>query len=177
MTKVSLSSPWALFYKQIKAFFGKDPEIRVLYNEDGPEIKLYVASAAKAAGLAALLPATRLFGNVILKLTVVPPNDAEPLPEYPDGTPGIAQALQDALEGNPIVGDFHEIDAMGWHAYYILFIKEVVQYFCDNMGDWNGCISTLYQDLAKEIFPSLNGFFFCTAIDGAPLGKPLGEWP
>lgn len=177
MTKVSLSSPWTTFYKQIKAFFGKDPDIRVVYDEDGPEIKLYVASAEKAAGLAALLPATRLFGNIILKLTVVPPNNAEPLPIYHDSASGIAQALKDALKGNPAVNDFQEIDAMGWHAYYVLFAREVVQFFNDNMADWNGCTSTLYQDLAKEIFPALNGFYFCTAIDGAPLGKPLGEWP
>ena len=35
---------------------------------------------------------------------------------------------------------------------YVVFEKEVVQYWNDNLGDINGLRSTLYQDLAKEIF-------------------------
>ena len=45
---------------------------------------------------------------------------------------------------------------------FVIFKKEVVQYFTDDIGDYHGICSTLYQDLAKEIFGSIDGVFFCT---------------
>lgn len=50
---------------------------------------------------------------------------------------------------------------------YVVFEKEVVQYWNDNLADYNGLTSTLYQDLAKEIFEdaNLDGVYFCTDED------------
>lgn len=43
-----------------------------------------------------------------------------------------------------------------------LLLKEVVQYFNDNIGDINGNCSTLYEIIARDIFPNVNGIYFCT---------------
>ena len=50
---------------------------------------------------------------------------------------------------------------------YVVFVKEVVQYFNDDLGDANGVCSTLYQDIAKRLFTSTEGVFFCTNTNGS----------
>jgi len=45
---------------------------------------------------------------------------------------------------------------------YVVFRNEVVQFFNDEMGDPNGLKSTLYQDIAKDVFADKDGIFFCT---------------
>ena len=47
---------------------------------------------------------------------------------------------------------------------YVIFKKEVVQYFNDNLGDYNGICSTLYQELAKNVLKPQPGIFFCTSV-------------
>jgi len=47
---------------------------------------------------------------------------------------------------------------------YVLFKNKVVQYFIDNIGDYNGMKSTLYEDIARDIFEDVDGVFFCTAL-------------
>ena len=74
---------------------------------------------------------------------------------------------------------------------YVIFKNCVVQFFNDNLNDAHGVISTLYQDIAAELFAdylerSKRGVHFNTDVeDGVAfkadvqkkLGKPLGEWP
>ena len=58
---------------------------------------------------------------------------------------------------------------------YVVFEKEVVQYFNDDLGDPHGNRSTLYQELAKEVFPEHDGVLYCTDVEED--GKTSGEWP
>jgi len=176
MAKVNLSAPWTTCYRQFQAFFKYDPEVKVMYNSNGPELKLLVEDPVKADALTQLLEPSRTFGNVTLKITVVPANKAadEVLPELASDIALVTAALNK----NPIVSQIKDISS----AYisnpwcYVAFKKEVVQFFNDNLSDMNGLTSTLYQDIANEIFPRHAGVFFCTAT-GNGLGAPLGEWP
>lgn len=64
---------------------------------------------------------------------------------------------------------------------YVVFKNCVVQFFNDNLNDPHGIVSTLYQDIAAEIFadmpfPQDGGICFCTDTEHK-LGAPLGEWP
>ena len=43
-----------------------------------------------------------------------------------------------------------------------VFAKEVVQYWNDSLSDPYGKVSTLYQDIAKDIFEDTDGVMFCT---------------
>ena len=47
---------------------------------------------------------------------------------------------------------------------YVVFVNEVVQYFNDNLYDINGVCSTLYQEIAKEVFKESNSVHFCTDV-------------
>jgi hypothetical protein len=64
-------------------------------------------------------------------------------------------------------------------ATYVVFKNCVVQFFNDNLNDCHGIISTLYQDIAAEIFEDadLHNVYYNTDVERGQLGMPLGEWP
>ena len=70
-------------------------------------------------------------------------------------------------------------DVWFFSSTYVVFKNCVVQFFADNLNDCHGVISTLYQDIAAEIFEEadLHGVYYNTDIEVGKLGKPLGEWP
>lgn len=103
-----------------------------------------------------------------MRITVIPAND----------NISKTDLFKAAFAGNPAVSYIESVDAYGQNFNYVVFEKEVVQYFNDNMGDLHGVESTLYQDIAKEVFEDYSGIFFCTDIeDSLSFGTPLGEWP
>ena len=74
MSKLKLASPWTTCFRQFKAFFQKDPEIRVVFNEDEPAINVYVEKQDKADALTYLIPSAKQFGNVTLRINIIPAN-------------------------------------------------------------------------------------------------------
>lgn len=166
--KMKLSPPWLTFYHELEQLFGQDEEIKLVFEESTYDIKLYVDDTDKANALAILLPVERQFGNITVKITVYPPNIAESDP---------LTLFEKAFDGNPILkgtacaeGPFSGIE-------YIVFENKVVQFFDDNLADAHGVKSTLYQDIAKDVFRDFDSIFFCTDLAYEGLGVPLGEWP
>ena len=72
MARMKLSPPWCQRYSQIAALFKYDPAVHVIFDEDNYEVKLYVDDDDKAAALTILLPEEYEFGNIKLKIQVVP---------------------------------------------------------------------------------------------------------
>lgn len=165
---MKISSPWVNYYREVQALFGKDPEIKVVYDENENEVKLYVENARKADALTRLLPSEKVFGNVTLKITVVPANDLDE---------SKVVAFEEAFAGNPVLKYVWHADTVMGAFNYAVFKNEVVQYFNDDMSDINGNRSTLYQEIAKDVIGEEPGLFFCTEAANAQLSKPLGEWP
>ena len=154
MSKLNLSAPWVIFYKEIEALFRQDPEVKVEFDENTNAIRLYVDSGEKAEALARLLPAERTFGNVTVSVTVVPSNKlkADRL--------GLFQA---AFKGNPAFAYAKTVEGtLGLSLSFVVFKREVVQFFTDNLKDVAGNRSTLYQELAADVFGEEAGGFFCT---------------
>ena len=147
-------SPWAVYAHQIDAFFKKDDDVTVVYDNDIPKVSLYVRDEKKANALMRLLPPTKNFGNIDLKIIVIPANKLI----------SNVELFADALEGNEAFSRIVTVEDafMSNPINYVLFEKEVVQYPTDDLGDANGLRSTLYQDMAKELFGEHNGIFFCT---------------
>lgn len=158
MENLKLSSPWILFYREIEALFKEDPAIKVEYNEDTQTIKLFVEGEEKADALTQLLPAERTFGNITVKVTVIPANL---------GNASTLQLFQKAFEGNAAFAFTYASDGI-FSANYVVFKGKVVQYPSDDIGSLNGLTSALYQDIAKDIFgQDTPGLYFCT--------EPMGE--
>ena len=67
------------------------------------------------------------------------------------------------FEGNPAVKEFKSVQFGPEEVLYVIFQKEVVQFFTDDLTDIYGLCSTLYQDIAKDVFENVGGVFFCTS--------------
>lgn len=170
MDKIKMVSPWVEYYRKVEAFFEHDPSVTVVFDDEAKNLKLLVKGAAKADALSQLLPTEVTFGNVVMTISVIPANDKQ----------SKVDLFRDALSGNEALVTIADITGVFANPIsYVIFEKEVVQYWNDDLGDAHGIRSTLYQDLAKEIFGEDNeGVFFCTDVDyDGAVGKPLGEWP
>lgn len=156
MSKLGLSSPWVNFYKELEALFAKDPEVKVVYDEEKNDVKLYVDNLAKADALAQLLPVERTFGNITITVTVIPANK--------EGASKI-QLFRTAFEGNGAFNYTASAEGIFTNPiHYVVFANEVVQYFNDDLSDAHGVRSTLYQDIAEDVFENHESVYFCTNV-------------
>lgn len=173
MAKLNLSSPWEVYYKKLATFFTEDPTIHIVYDDIEQEIKIYVENSEKAVALTKLLPCKKEFGNVELKITVVPANIN--MIKATNNCNVTIDDILDTFNENKAVDDIRIVSGvLSNPLIYIIFTKEVIQYFTDDLGDYHGICSTLYQDLAKELFVEVPGIFYCTNITTSSLRK---TWP
>lgn len=156
---ITVVSPWVNYYREIEALFGKDPDIKIQFNNNERCIKMFVCGIDKYNALTQLLPEEKVFGNVTLKIEIIPANNL---------TQSMIDLFRKAFNGNPVVTDIISIsrDEIGTtnDFNYIVFKKEVVQYHDDSLSDPHGNHSTLYQIIAEDIFENHDGIYFCTDI-------------
>ena len=176
--RLKFAPPWVTFANKVKAMFGDDPDTTVVYENAVPKVIVTVNGTNKAAAIAALLPTEKKIGNVTLYVEVTT-RDGSPLGEV--SVPAEkAELFETAFKNNPAFSFTRCVD----YAFitnkitYVVFANRVVQFFNDNLNDNFGNISTLYQEIAKDIFdPDItNGVFYSTDI-AKGFTMPLGEWP
>ena len=156
MEKVKLSPPWISFFREVEALFEEDPEIVIRYVEEPLTIKLYVNNEAKADALTQLLPTEKNFGGVTVYIQVIPADT--------DRKPNKAELFKAAYAGNPIFEEMIDVEGVFvYPIHYCVLEKKVVQYWNDNLADPNGNVSTLYQDIAKDVFGDTDSVIFCTS--------------
>ena len=169
MAQLQLSAPWILLYRKIDAMFKLDNDIKVIFEDldAAKKIKIYVEDPNKADALKKILIPEVQFGTMPVSIEIISvdsdrsrrytrrrvmtdPNDAADI-FIAAFSSNRAFAYANKIEGiftNPI--------------YYVVFDKVVVQYFTDDIGDVNGICSTLYQEIAKDIFKPFDGVHYCT---------------
>lgn len=164
MTK--MSPPWLTFYHELFELLDGDPDVNLEYlSGDGedPKIKVFVNGTDKADALERILPKSRSFGNVTVNVEVIPSNDNEET---------IVDVFLKAFENNPAFSYAVRVDGVTSNAInYVVFRNKVVQFYNDNLGDVNGNCTTLYEDIARDVFDDLHGIFFCTDLPGN-IGMP-----
>ena len=152
--KTKLSAPWVTFYREIEALFVGDLDVTVKYDENKNEIKLYVEDEKKADALTQLLPEEKSFGNVVVKISVIPSNKMKSKK---------ASLFEEAFSGNKAFSYVRTLGGVFTNDIdYVVFQPKVVQFYDDNLGDINGMKTTLYQDIAKDVFGEREGVCFCT---------------
>ena len=176
--RLKFAPPWVTFANKVKAMFRDDPDTTVVYENAVPKVIVIVNDVQKAAAIAALLLTEKKIGNVTLYVEVTT-RDGSPLGEV-SVPAGKAELFETAFKNNPAFSFTRCVD----YAFitnkitYVVFANRVVQFFNDNLNDNFGNISTLYQEIAKDIFdPDItNGVFYSTDI-AKGFAMPLGEWP
>lgn len=158
MEKIKLSSPWMTFFHEMQALFDSDPDVTVRLKEgDDTAIEVYVCGAEKSEALEALLPASKTFGNVTVYINVIPDNPTEEKRKI--------DLFKTAFFGNPVVSYITtNADPFQNKVDYIVFQNKVVQFFNDDISDVNGNMSTLYEEIARDVFDDA-GVFFCTDVE------------
>ena len=154
--KLNLSSPWQTYVNELAVMFENDPEVQVMYDETKYEVKLYIwKNHQKAEALEKLLNHEKQFGNITLKITVVPPNGVE-------AETDILEVFRKAFEGNnAMLGVLPVESPMGTYRY-VVFENKVVQFYNDQLDDPHGYKTTLYQEIAKDIFADGLAVNYCT---------------
>lgn len=155
--ELGIVSPWVEHFRKIEIFFAKDPDIRVEYNNDVPCVKIFIDNQDKYEALSRVLPTEKSFGKVILKIKLCPANFEAMSP---------IDFFRKAFKGNSAVTDIITVPSEATGSAndfnYIVCKKEVVQYHNDTLADPHGTCSTLYQDIARDIFGDIGGVYFCT---------------
>ena len=157
MSKVALSTPWVSYARMLYMLFGEDPDINIIYDNDACEVRLYVSNSEKANALSKKLPTEKAFGNITLKITVIPGNDED----------SPIDIFRKIFTGNPILSEIlTEDNPMQIGMSHVIFRNEVVQYFNDCLNDPMGLETTLYEDIAREVFKDMgtDGVFFNTDV-------------
>lgn len=173
MAKLKLCAPWQEHYEMIKAMFAEDPDVFVLMDEEQYEIRIYVNEQAKADALEAILLHEVVFGNIMLKINVIPANQ---MPEK-EADQSVEALFEVAFDGNSALSYVKTLDGpFEFNATYVVFAKEVVQYYRDDLSDIHGLRSTLYEDLAREIFAKTLGVYFCTDDEETETLTIAGEF-
>lgn len=155
MENTKLFAPWIIYFRQVEVLFEQDPDVKVSFDNDTCELNIRVNGEIKADAISKLLPTEKTFGNVTLKINVIPANEDEE---------DRLTLIKRAFAGNNAVDDIIETNVFGGDIRYVIFEKKVVQYKNDDISDFHGVCSTLYQDLAKEILGEDKGIYFCTDI-------------
>ncbi len=146
-----LSPPWVTYVNEIRALFGNDPEIKIEFNEDTLELKLFVENQIKADAIAKILPTEKEFGNVVVKIAVIPADDESE-----------TALFKNAFFGNPVVAYVQEAERVpGAKKTFVVFNRQIVQFWNDDLSDLYGNKTTLCQEIAKEVFPD-SDVSFCT---------------
>ena len=165
MAKLKLSAPWDEYYEQVMALFGGDPEVHIIFDEEKKDLKLYVESTTKAEALQHLFPVEKEWGGVKMTITIVPPNyDKSAFKVVKNGEMSSTEIIEYAFAKNPHFKSTIHVDLPFWGGFvYVMFKNEVLQYYADNISDPDGIKSVLAQDIAKEIFETVDGVYYCTS--------------
>ena len=174
--RLKLSPPWITYINKLQALFDGDPEIafNIKYNCEDPVVTLATNNGDKATALRKLLPEFKNFGNVYLSIEIDGPFTNKAFPTS-------KELFETVFAKNPAFAYCVIPTDEGYWFFnfcYVVFKNCVVQFFNDNLNDAHGVISTLYQNIATEIFEdAVPNAYYCTDVERGKLGKPLGEWP
>ena len=170
MATICKSSPWVVYYREVQALFSEDSSIKVFLDEENYELDIYVDGQNKAEALSMLLPSEKVYGNVTLKINIIPSNVEvtehgqvstyrKALIKHSD----IFMTFSIAFSDNSALAFLNESTIPGGaKVCYVVFVKKVVQYFSDDLTDYFGLTSTLYQNIAKDVLKEDLRVFYST---------------
>jgi len=148
-----MSPPWIEHFEKIRTLFAADPDVSCRYDDGAKTATLRVRGQRKADAIAALVPARVAFGNVELKISVVPANVAQ----------DAADLLRTAFAGNSALVGVETFDGpFDEPVVFAAFDRAPVDVPCDNMADPAGMKTMLLEHVARDVIGANVGAFLCT---------------
>ena len=170
--RLKISPPWITYLNMIEALFGcNQKNIAVNYDNEQKKIVIAVNDGDMHAAIRKLLPEKKQFGNVTIAIETDGPLSNITFTSN-------KELFDAAFKNNPAYVESVPVDSLVISYTYVVFKNCVVQFFNDNLNDLHGNVSTLYQDIAKELFEDagLYGVSYCTDVERALVNAPE-QWP
>ena len=169
--RLGLMPPWTEYINKLQALFDGDPEIAFNndYDSSSPSVVIATYNPDKAAALMQLLPEEKVFGNNTLKIGI----DCDKISNRAFANP--KELFETVFYKNPALAYVVNTDGYWFIPLtYVVFANRVVQFYNDNLNDPHGVVSTLYQEIAKEVFADARFNFsvaYCTALEDEETAK------
>lgn len=148
--KLKIQSPWIITYKKIVALFGRDADLEISSIVGLPDgnygLSIFSKNTPKLQAIEKILKSEYTFGNVKLYISFIfEENNKDSI---------TAVDFKTAFSGNSILSNVYEREDITRTTIntYVLFSKEVIQFFNDNLKDFYGNYNGLAEDIAREIF-------------------------
>lgn len=155
----SLPDPVWIYFAKLLVMFGKDPDVELEFervDDFTSKAFIYVNDSnrpGKSDAFTKMLPSRVDFRLQRLYIEVISTNDSR----------ADHEVLIDMFYGNPIIDSF-VTDHSGRH--YIVFKKDILQYYANDLSDVNSLQSALAEDLARELITDdITNVYFCTASE------------
>lgn len=159
---VKKSAPWVSYVALLKMLFENDPDVRIIYRDETPYIvDINITGEEKFEAATKLIGETKTFGNVVLTIRY---HLSNPVKEEKSKK----ELFKALFEGNPILTDVVtvELPDTSNNITYFLFKDEVVQYWDDDLSNPHGMVSTLWEEIMKELFDDTEEVIFTTRVNG-----------
>ena len=140
--QVSLSPPWITKVNELKALFGVDPDIDVVYNDEAKEVIIESVNTFKIMALQKILVPSVTFGNVTLTIKCLVKDNAED---------DVASLIKTAFADNPHFSQVITAPTPYGEQVYALFKKEVIQFYNDDTSDYYGNWNGLSEDILRGV--------------------------
>lgn len=156
MEKTKMSAPWYTYCREVIELFKNDEDVLVDFNEDDDdkELVISVKNYEKSQAIQRLLPEKKTWGNVEMTINVI----------YSYKARSFEDVVKKAFEGNPVLKYTFATQTSTNPVVYAVFEKKVVQFWNDDLSDPHGVTSTLYEDIARDVFDE-NGLIYSTDSD------------
>ena len=155
--QVGISSPWVTYARKLAMLLTADDTTVEYDGHDDNKKKVIIRTKSfdKATAFMKLLPSIIIFGNVALYIKIIPANELDTV-----------KLFKTIFGNSPIVDKIVTVQPDGTSNpfTYILFKKEVCEYWDDNLGNPHGFMFDLYQNMAENIFEdNHDGIIFTTS--------------
>lgn len=157
MMKLKLSPPWMTFYHEIQQLFKQDPDVFTVFDQEEMTIKVLVCGEEKSEALEHLLVKEKIFGNITVKVNVIPANEQLEAQDI--------NYFDAAFSGNPVYVSSREIYLPVYGKMtYVVWTDKVAQFYNDDLSDINGNETMLFEDVARDVLIEEPGVFHCTVM-------------
>lgn len=158
--QVKLSAPWETIQHMVAALLAPDTEVEVTELSETSKgvysFDVISKNGKKIAALEKVIKNTFNVGNVTVNVNFIHEREEDEV---------TAQDFLDAFEGNSNFVTVADASKGLFNISYVIFAKEILQFFNDDLSDINGNMSIIVADAAKNVCNITDGMSFCTDVE------------